>query len=128
MNCIGSECSGLDGDEAGAVAEMAITSGEAALQQLACEYGAIADADDIADEHLAEACGKRGGVVADLVGVGKDHLRWAFLFEKLLQGERVTVRGVLGQQWMFDAHDFGEGFGCGLSSLRCGGRAAHDSM
>src|ERR1700736_1471577 len=107
---------------------MAVASSQAALQQLAREDGAIADADDIADEDLAEPSGKSGCVVAHLVGVRKDQLRWVFLFEELLQSERVAVGGVLSKRWVLDAHNFAEGFGCGFGSLRLCGRADHDSI
>ena len=59
---------------------------------LAGEDRAFGDGGDVADEHLAEAGGERGSVVANLVGVGKNYIVRAFELDQLLQSARIIRR------------------------------------
>ena len=102
-----------------------IIAGETALHELAREDRAVADGDHVADEHLAEARGKRRSEVAHLVGVRENHLRGAFLLDELLESDRVAVGRVGRQQRMLDADDPGHRFGRGFGRQRFRVRADH---
>ena len=41
----------------------------------------------------------------------EDHLRGVLVFDELLQGESEAVGGVLGEEGVLDAKDFGDGVG-----------------
>ncbi len=56
------------------------------MHELARKERAVGDGGYVADERLAETRGELGSVVAHLVGVGKDNVRGAFLFDELLRG------------------------------------------
>ena len=119
------EGSGLHREEAGAAAGVPIGAIQAALEQLAREdrtgiFGRGADGHYVADENLAEAGGQRGCVVADLIGVRKDHLRGAFFFDELVKGQNETIRSVWREEWMLDADDFGERVCCDFGGGRFG--------
>ena len=64
---------------------MPIIAVEAALHQLARKDRAFGDGSDVTDKHLVKTGCKRGSVVADLVGVGKNHVVRVFELDELLQ-------------------------------------------
>ena len=88
---VGAKGSGLNGDETGAGACGFVVAAETALHELAREDGAFADGGHVADEHLAEARGERGGVVANLVGVREDDVVGRFGCDELLERGRESV-------------------------------------
>ena len=81
LDGVGAERSGLHRNQTGTVALGPVIAGETPLHELASEDGPVGDGDHVADENLSEAGGKRGSVVADLVGVRENHLRGALLLD-----------------------------------------------
>ena len=80
--------------------------------------GPSADAGDVADEHLAEAGGERRRVVAHLIGVREDDVVRLLGFDELLESGGEAVGGVVREQRMLDAHNFGERLSCEASAAR----------
>ncbi len=120
------EGSGLDGDEAGTAAGGLVCSVEAALHELAGENGAVGKGYYVTDEHLAEAGGQSGRIVAHLIGVREDCVRWTFGLDQLLKSQRVSISRVLGEERMLDADDFGDGAACDFGGESCGVCAEKD--
>jgi hypothetical protein len=128
LSLVGTEGSGLHRNKAGAVAGVTVRAIDAALHELTREDGAFSEAGHVADEHLVEAGGEFGSVVADLVSVReKDEIRLLRL-EKLLQSQRKSVRCVCSQLWVLDTDDFGERFGGYFGGQGFGLRAEDDGV
>ena len=102
----GTEGAGLHGEESRAGAGVAIVRVELALKELADEDEAVAilaQADEIGQQHLAEAGGKAGREVAHLIGVGEDDEARIELADELLECGYVTVSSVILEQCVLDA-------------------------
>ena len=120
---VGAERARLHGDEAGAVARVAISAVEAALHELTGENRAVADGHYVADEHLAQARGQRGREVAHLVGMREQDVSGRLRLDELFEGGRVAVGRVRAEERMLQADDFAGVAGCGFGGQGFGLRA-----
>ena len=103
-----------------------IAAAETALHERADEDRALVDCSDVADEDATEARGKRGCVVADLVGVREDEVVGRLGGDELLERGGVTVGGVGREERVLDADDFADAFCCGFGGESFGLRADDD--
>ena len=100
---------------------MAIVRVELALKELAYEdegVAILAQADEICEEHLAEAGGEARREVAHLVGVRENDIAGLEFLDELFERRYVTVRSVIFEQRVLDAIALVELLACELTAER----------